>query len=90
MTAIVSVAGAAPPVRQCCNCHRTATRLCDWKIGSGRTCDKPMCPTAACGSSPAPGKDLCPAHTRAWAARQKEKGPDANAQGPESGQRPLL
>lgn len=36
-----------------------------------RTCDAPIC--AACATSPAPGKDICPAHApalRAWQANR--------------------
>lgn len=60
--------------RQRCTCGRPATQLCDWRVPSkrSRTCDKPICRT--CAVSPAPEKDLCPAHARdfeAWkAARQ--------------------
>lgn len=31
------------------------------------TCDAKIC--TACGSKPAAGKDLCPAHTAEWKAR---------------------
>lgn len=45
-----------------CKCGKRATLLCDWKVPSRKsgTCDKPIC--AACTTSPAPDKDLCPAH----------------------------
>lgn len=54
-----------------CACGRRATLLCDWKVPKRRTgtCDQPIC--AACTTSPAPGKDLCPDHARefeAWKA----------------------
>lgn len=49
-----------------CGSGRPADRLCDWKVDGG-TCDAPIC--EACTSSPAPDKDLCPAHAAAWKAR---------------------
>lgn len=49
---------------QKCACGRLSTRLCDWKIGRGRTCDARLCDQ--CAYSPAPGKDLCPTHAAAW------------------------
>jgi len=72
------VYGDFPQPRQCCNCHRVSTRLCDWKLGGGRTCDKPMCPSEACGISPAPDKDLCPGHAKLWANKKPGRNPPAN------------
>lgn len=58
--------------RKRCACGRPATRLCDWKLRSrSGTCDTPLC--AACTASPAPDKDLCPAHAAAWAERQARR-----------------
>lgn len=56
-----------------CGCNRPARLLCDWKVPSRRsgTCDRPLC--ARCTHAPAPGKDLCPEHARAWAARQAKE-----------------
>ena len=59
-----------------CKCGRRATLLCDWKVKSERvdTCDKPICDR--CTTSPAPDKDLCPAHARdyhAWKAERNQK-----------------
>jgi hypothetical protein len=72
--------------RERCGCGRPATRLCDWKgpaeavRGTAEqgapsplpgTCDKPIC--VRCTTSPAPDKDLCPAHAaefEAWKARR--------------------
>jgi len=50
-----------------CACGRRATLLCDWKVPGRKsgTCDTPIC--AACTTSPAPQKDLCPEHAQAWA-----------------------
>jgi hypothetical protein len=54
--------------RQRCACGAPATLLCDWKTPArtSGTCDAPIC--ASCATSPAPGKDLCPAHAQAWKA----------------------
>jgi len=51
-----------------CACGRPAPLLCDWKVAGNAsgTCDAPLCDR--CGTSPAPGKDLCPEHARAFAA----------------------
>lgn len=54
-----------------CRCGFTATRLCDWKVGGGRTCDAPMCPR--CSHEPVEGKDLCPTHAAEWRARQAKR-----------------
>ena len=54
--------------RSRCACGRRADLLCDWKVPSRRsgTCDQPVC--SSCATSPAPGKDLCPEHARAFLA----------------------
>ena len=55
--------------RPCAVCGWISERLCDWKLSGGRDCDRPLC--AACATSPAPDKDLCPQHARlykAWCA----------------------
>lgn len=56
-----------------CKCGRRATLLCDWKVPTKKsgTCDAPICDR--CTTSPAPDKDLCAKHARAfeeWKARQ--------------------
>lgn len=61
------VCGSRPRSR--CACGKPATLLCDWKVPERRsgTCDAPIC--ASCSTSPAPEKDICPAHApalRAW------------------------
>lgn len=56
-------------IARCCACGAPAPRLCDWKLGDGRTCDKAIC--VACSASPAPDKDLCPDHAKLWAAHPK-------------------
>jgi hypothetical protein len=48
-------------------CTERGTQLCDWKLkgsSAGRTCDAAICVRHA--TKPAPDKDLCPAHARAW------------------------
>lgn len=65
------VCGTRRP-RQRCACGRPATLLCDWKLApdqtsrrrKSRTCDAPIC--TSCTTSPAPDKDLCPAHAQAF------------------------
>ena len=40
--------------------------LCDWKVPLKRgTCDAAVC--VNCSTSPAPNKDLCPTHAKAFA-----------------------
>lgn len=53
-----------------CACGGRATLLCDWKIGDGRTCDADIC--SNCTTKPAPDKDLCPDHAKAF-EQWKEK-----------------
>lgn len=58
--------------RQRCACGRAATLACDWKTPTRRsgTCDAAIC--TRCTTSPAPEKDLCPTHAKAfeaWKAR---------------------
>lgn len=62
--------GRTQPKR--CKCGRPATLLCDWKVPERKsgTCDAPIC--SSCSTSPAPDKDICPAHKptlEAWQAR---------------------
>jgi hypothetical protein len=57
--------------RSKCRCGLTSSRLCDWKLGDGVTCDAPLCP--ACTHEPAPNKDLCPEHAAEWQRRQAGK-----------------
>lgn len=51
-------------VPHCVTCRVPAERLCDWKVGNGRTCDKGICLEHT--MSPAPDKDLCPTHAEMW------------------------
>lgn len=53
--------------KYCVACGARARRLCDWKLAGkkrGKTCSRPIC--SRCSVQPAPGKDLCPAHAKAW------------------------
>lgn len=54
-----------------CECGQKTARLqCDWKLGSGKTCDKWIC--AGCAQEVGPDKHLCHAHQRTyieWQAR---------------------
>lgn len=61
--------------RERCACGRRATRLCDSKVPGKKsgTCDAPVC--ARCGTSPAPGKDLCARHGAAFNVWQTERQP---------------
>jgi hypothetical protein len=54
-----------------CACGRRAPLLCDWKMPAGGTCDAPIC--RPCATAPAPDKDLCPTHARAWAQWQAQR-----------------
>lgn len=51
-----------------CECGRPASLLCDWKVPAKKsgTCDVPIC--ERCTMTPAPDKDLCPAHATAFKA----------------------
>ena len=58
--------------RRRCKCGRVADRQCDWRVPerSSGTCDAFIC--SRCSTSPAPEKDICPAHRpalEAWQAR---------------------
>lgn len=62
------VCGVRERRRACVSCGARAVRLCDWKLKSkrvGATCSRGLC--LRCTTSPADGKDLCPAHARIWA-----------------------
>lgn len=67
------------PARAKCRCGYTGTRLCDWNVGPGRTCDRPLCPS--CTHEPAEGKDLCAEHAKIWADRRPTPPPTPAASG---------
>ena len=60
------VCGPEPRRKKCCapNCMQAGKLLCDWKIGGGKTCDKPICPDHA--QHVGDDKDLCPEHQEAF------------------------
>ena len=60
--AIVCARGHAKVKR--CSCGRVGTLLCDWKVGNGKTCDKPVCDK--CADHVAEDKDLCQVHSKAF------------------------
>jgi len=52
-------------------CGQRAPFLCDWKLPTGGTCDRPLCEKHT--ASPAAGKDLCPAHAFQWDTMLRQK-----------------
>ncbi len=44
------------------NCDRPGTKLCDYELKNGKTCDRPCC--AQCAKHVGPDRDLCPPHAR--------------------------
>jgi hypothetical protein len=42
------------------------TQLCDFPVGAGKTCDRPICEYHA--AEVAPNVDYCPAHHAEWKA----------------------
>lgn len=67
---------------QRCSCGRPAGLLCDWRIPARKsgTCDRPICDR--CTTSPAPEKDLCPEHARAFEAWKKGRAPASEGDAP--------
>lgn len=45
-------------------CMDVATKLCDYPVGDGRTCDMPLCDSHA--FNVAPEVDYCPGHALMW------------------------
>lgn len=66
------VCGPRQRRKPCSECGKPADLLCDWKVKSRKsgTCDKPIC--TECTFSPAPDKDLCPAHQAEFLERIKK------------------
>lgn len=63
------VCGPRVKAKRCaCGSGKPADLLCDWKTddtgSKDGTCSAPIC--SACSTRPAPEKDLCPRHARAW------------------------
>lgn len=68
--AIVCTRG--PRTRRCA-CGNPATKLCDFPMGNGKTCDVPMCDACAFGIGP--DIDVCSHHKEsADAARPPRQG----------------
>lgn len=61
-TAIICSRGRRRPL--CRWCPRDSSFQCDWKVGSGRTCDKHLCAEHA--KEVAADKHLCPEHEKAY------------------------
>lgn len=59
------------PKKHCAYCDRDSSKLCDYKLKSGKTCDSPMC--AIHTWSPEPDKDYCRHH------REKIEAPERAA-----------
>lgn len=51
-------------IHACIECQAPAGKLCDWKLGSGKTCDAPLCDTHA--HDMGRNKDLCHRHMTRW------------------------
>ena len=47
---------------KCAFCGRPATFYCDYSIGNGKTCDKPIC--RKCRTAIGVELDVCPHHTK--------------------------
>jgi hypothetical protein len=50
-----------------CFCGAEVARLCDFPLGKGKTCDRPVCARHA--KRVGPDHDLCPIHAKDWANR---------------------
>ncbi len=50
----------------CAKCGDVGTQLCDYPVGDGKTCDRPVCEFHA--AEVAPNVDYCPAHHTEWKA----------------------
>ena len=57
ITAIVCSRGRRPII---CKCGSRGSKLCDFPIGEGKTCDRPLCDRHAVVISP--GVDYCQIH----------------------------
>jgi hypothetical protein len=50
----------------CAECGDLSESLCDFPVGDGKTCDRPLC--AECAKEIAPNLDYCPWHFGMWKA----------------------
>lgn len=46
--------------KRCYSCGKPAPKLCDYRLGGGKTCDRPCC--AAHCKHTGPDEDLCQEH----------------------------
>lgn len=60
--AIACTRGRRPRRTPDCSCctQREGPLLCDFPIGNGKTCDKPLC--RDCARRVGPNRDYCPSH----------------------------
>lgn len=58
VTAIIC--GGGHRIKPCATCSHIATKLCDFPIGKGKTCDAPICD--GCATEVGMGIDYCPRH----------------------------
>jgi hypothetical protein len=56
----------------CRECFDVADSLCDFPVGNGKTCDRPLC--EHCASEVGPDLHYCPAHAAEWRAFRDEGG----------------
>ena len=56
--ALVKMARRKP--KACIVCGRPASRLCDFPVAPGKTCDRALC--AGCAVQDGPDRDYCPSH----------------------------
>lgn len=57
------ICGPAPRRVKCwvTHCHERSTKLCDFPVGRGKTCDNNVCDRHA--KSMGPDRDYCPLHS---------------------------
>ena len=60
--------------QKCAYCHRSSTRLCDFEVENGKTCDVPMCDF--CTHNAGRNLDLCQNH-RGRVVHHPRKGENA-------------
>ena len=54
------VCSREPRNRPCRFCGNPSSKLCDYPVSNGKTCDAPLCP--ACAVHIEPDTDYCPNH----------------------------
>ncbi len=59
-TVIACTRGRGRKATKCSYCNNPGNLLCDYPIGDGRTCDKPICPK--CSVRVASNTDYCLVH----------------------------